>query len=349
MSKPTSNRRTLVSRVALVTLAVLLSLLLMEVALRLVTPLQRFANPLYAFHDPDPIVGWRGKPDVHARFATGDFDCDVRHGTDGMRAHESPPPAKDAPVWLFLGDSFTWGWGVGQGEPFTDVLQTTIGPSVSVKNAGLSGSGTVQQMLILKQQLAQGLKPKKVIVVFCPNDFTDCVEQRTDRPFMIRVSDEMTVTNCPVEGGGLQSGIGRTISSYSRLISTIRFAVNRTKARSRQGRDDYSPPPLSRDEIDAARECLSQMVDACKEAGAELTVVYTSMREDMMPGPDAERRIALRTMCGDLGIPFIDPTETLRAKCNFEPGVFFFANDNHWTKDGHRVVAELIAQSLSKP
>jgi len=36
----------------------------------------------------------------------------------------------------------------------------------------------------------------------------------------------------------------------------------------------------------AARECLSQMVDACKEAGAELTVGYTSMREDMMSGPD---------------------------------------------------------------
>jgi len=99
----------------------------------------------------------------------------------------------------------------------------------------------------------------------------------------------------------------------------------------------------------AARECLSQMVDACKEAGAELTVGYTSMREDMMSGPDTERRIALRTMCGDLGIPFIGPTETLRAKCKFELGVFFFANDNHGTKDDHRVIAELIAQSLSKP
>jgi len=29
---------------------------------------------------------------------------------------------------LFLGDSFTWGWGVSQGEVFTDLLQRRFAP-----------------------------------------------------------------------------------------------------------------------------------------------------------------------------------------------------------------------------
>jgi len=350
MSSPTRTRGNVLARIALITFTVVACLLVMELALRVVSPLQRFANPLHAFHDPDPDVGWRGRPGVHARFATAEFDCEVRHDARGLRAHESPVPHDGAPVWLFLGDSFTWGWGVDQGEPFTDLLQASVGPSIQVENRGLSGSGTVQQMLILRKRLAQEPKPEKVIVVFCPNDFSDCVEPRTDRPFMVRDGDRMVVTNCPVEGGGLQSGIGRAISSQSRLISTIRFAVNRIKSRVRQDRDGSGPSPsLTSDEIDSARECLSQMLAACKASGAALTVMYTSMRGDMLPGPDSERRVALRTLCNELAIPFVDPTDAMRAQSDTGPDALFFAQDNHWNPDGHRIVAEVIAQSLSAP
>jgi hypothetical protein len=349
MGSPTGTKGKLLGRTALVACTMLVCILVMELALRIVSPLQRFANPLHAFHDPDPNVGWRGRPDVHARFATADFDCEVRHDARGLRAHESPAPSVDSPVWLFLGDSFTWGWGVGQGEPFTDLLQATLGPAVLIENRGLSGSGTVQQMLMLRQRLAQGPKPEKVIVVFCPNDFTDCVQPRTDRPFMVRKGDQMALTNCPVEGGGLQSGIGRAISSQSRLASTIRFAVNRTKSRVRHGSKGSAPRPLTADEVDSVHQCLSDMLASCQESEAELTVVYTSMPEDMLRGEDSERRVALRKICHDLGIPLVDPTDPMRTRSDSGPDALFFAQDHHWSRDGHKVVAEVIAQSLLSP
>src|SRR5262245_61550618 len=44
---------------------------------------------------------------------------------------------KNKPRVLFLGDSFTWGWGVSNGERYTDNLQSRL-PNIQVLNAGIT-------------------------------------------------------------------------------------------------------------------------------------------------------------------------------------------------------------------
>ena len=107
-------------RAALVLIGMVAALLLVEVTLRLVDAVPEVANPLYSFHDSDPVLGWRGRPDVRLRFRRPQFDVEIAHDAAGWRLPDPPPPAEPEQRVLVLGDSFTWGWGVPQGAVYTD-------------------------------------------------------------------------------------------------------------------------------------------------------------------------------------------------------------------------------------
>ena len=70
---------------------------------------------------------------------------------------------------LVLGDSFTWGAGVGDDETFSHILETLLQGKAEVINTGVNGYGTDQEFLFLK---SEGFKyePDLVMVTFVPND-----------------------------------------------------------------------------------------------------------------------------------------------------------------------------------
>ncbi|HET7585747.1 MAG TPA: SGNH/GDSL hydrolase family protein [Gemmatimonadaceae bacterium] len=75
---------------------------------------------------------------------------------------------------VVLGDSFTFGIGVNDGEVYTDALAAALGPRYTVINGGVGGWGLDSE---IKWYFAEGrqYKPRFVIVQFCANDPTDFV------------------------------------------------------------------------------------------------------------------------------------------------------------------------------
>src|SRR5574341_1842125 len=110
-------------RLLLALLSLLLTLLMLELGLRLFDGPEDAAHALYSFHRSDPVLGWIGQPNLRKRFVSREFDVIVEHDASGFRRPEPEAPAAPARRILVLGDSFTWGSGVGQGELFTDQLQ----------------------------------------------------------------------------------------------------------------------------------------------------------------------------------------------------------------------------------
>lgn len=53
------------------------------------------------------------------------------------------------PAIITLGDSFTMGWGVGQGDTFASILEEKTG--LSVLNAGISSYGTARELKLLER------------------------------------------------------------------------------------------------------------------------------------------------------------------------------------------------------
>ena len=144
-------------RFAAVIFGTVVALLISESALRLAGYDRAYINPQASFHQPDARFGYIGKPDFSGRFHSPEFDVVIAHNKAGFRRHEAPLPAQEDHRSLFvLGDSFTWGWGVGQGKVYTDLIAQKFGDRLAGRNFGLSGTGTVQHAAIFDAYIQIG-------------------------------------------------------------------------------------------------------------------------------------------------------------------------------------------------
>jgi hypothetical protein len=173
---PTETSRASIARraasvLAGILVAVSIAWLVAEILLRLFLPqltgpLQgEFSRDLGILPKPGAVT-WRSVPPFYTYSA--------RHDSAGRRvvAHQ---PASAASTALFLGDSFTYGSGVGDDGTFSSVTQGLLverNANVRVLNAGNSGIGTDFELRYF--QLRGKLeKPAVVDVFFFGNDFTD--------------------------------------------------------------------------------------------------------------------------------------------------------------------------------
>ena len=106
------------SRVLFVSL--LFGMAALEIQLRLFGVRGSTINVFKDFHRGDGRLGWTGRPGVALRFRERAFDVLVEQGPDGFRRQDPAPPVEAPHRVLVLGDSLAWGWGVEQGQLFTD-------------------------------------------------------------------------------------------------------------------------------------------------------------------------------------------------------------------------------------
>ena len=148
-----------------------------EIGMRLVGYSPAYVNAMGSFHQPDLVTGHRGKRNFQGRFKTPQFDVLVAHNDEGFRRQEYQNPLSASSRRMFVfGDSFVWGWGVDQGEPFTDCLSRRL-PEWHIKNLGINGTGTVAQYELFASECRDQLQTQDVVLLtFFGNDFADNVE-----------------------------------------------------------------------------------------------------------------------------------------------------------------------------
>jgi len=170
-------------KLVLLSSTLFICMVLTEVGLRVVSPIRSFVNLMTSFHRTDPLLGWLGVSDLDARFHQIDFDVRVRHGKGGFRLREgNVAPLPRSPVIAFLGDSFTWGWGVTGGRQFTDLVQERLGDGFDIRNLGVNNYSTVQEWLLLRREMSNGLDPRFVVVMLFNNDYQENLDPDVRRP-----------------------------------------------------------------------------------------------------------------------------------------------------------------------
>ncbi len=147
---------------------------LLEVSLRLLgykpyqhTDFKVTSNPPHAY---------TGHSSLGIQLNEGVFDIMVNeqltfhatHLPGGQRKVSNETSSSYSKVWM-LGCSYTYGYGVGDEENFTALLQQQY-PHINFKNAGVIGHGTVQALLLLKEMLAQD-RPTLVLLNFSAYHF----------------------------------------------------------------------------------------------------------------------------------------------------------------------------------
>lgn len=341
----------------------MLALAIVEVGLRLTgsAPLHRHA--LASFHDGHPRIGWIGSPGFEARFLRAEFDVRIASGPDGFRRPDPNVDGGDRPVAAFLGDSFTWGWGVDQGEVFTDVLRGLLDDRWSVKNYGVNAFGTTQELVLLRE-IVLPTRPRRVTVLFFANDPEECIDSRGGRrPWARLAGDRIAIENLPPERE--TASLVRRLSRRSLALSSVRYGANALGDLARRVEASAAPIAVGekwREVPEGWSVCsalLREMADTCAAADppVEFRLVYVPTAHDVVhhggEGPSALHAAVVEACAAD-GIELLDLTADFARAWRDHPdrgdlaSPYYFRIDGHWTPEGHALAARRIAESFGE-
>lgn len=265
----------------------------------------------------------------------------VQTNSFGMRGAETtlekPPGTFRIAV---LGDSWAFGWGVGQGEDFPSVLEELLqehheagGIRFQVLNFSVFAYNTLQELAILRSR-ALAFDPDLVIIAFNINDVEGHLPRRArqrDLASTIRHLEQETV-------------------SRSHLIRLIDDRLRRLALRMNLERPDkvehyeglYRPDSPGWIRVQGA---LAEMRDLCRSAGAEIYLVncpWISVLTPENPYLDIHRQVI--ETAETLGIPAFDLFGIFEGRDAAELRISPL--DGHPRAEGHRMAAAAILADL---
>jgi hypothetical protein len=255
----------------------------------------------------DPELGWVPVPNAAAQQTSGNRTISVRHNSLGLRERELSDIAPDR--FLFLGDSFTYGYDAEANERFSDLLQKAL-PRYGIVNAGVSGYGTDQQFLLMKRFWNE-ISPKYVVLTFCvDNDRDDNTSsyryRKYHKPYFVRTPDgEWQVRGYPLPGPSRDDIRG---SAWLEHFALVRFAVDAYRAL--RNREIIVPDPTE--------DVIGMMRRTAEAHGARLVVGLQRHEPRLETYLQAEK------------IPYT----------TFEDAPGYPVAGWHWTPEGNAIVAK---------
>jgi len=148
--------------IGLLTASVVLCIGMMEFALRITGIIQIGPHPPLIYQTSNnPAISYELIPDLD-RTA---YRSRVRTNALGMRSEEIDP---SRPLFVTLGDSITFGYGVENEETIAARLEQKL-PEFQFLNAGVPGYHLGQETALYREKIAT-LQPAGIILVFHPND-----------------------------------------------------------------------------------------------------------------------------------------------------------------------------------
>lgn len=173
-------------------------------------PVKTVDKPRLLFR-PDPVLGWALSPDhaVRVRFREGVVQ---RIGPDGWR-RVPPPPGAGAgprPQLAVYGCSFTYGTGLRDEETFTARLQQAL-PNLLIRNRGIGGQGTVQNLLQFRRDIAAGAVDAAIFAIISDHQTRNIPHPQRMRQYLHPEWYRLGVEHVPVLR---RDGAGRCRIAY---------------------------------------------------------------------------------------------------------------------------------------
>ncbi|HEY7213867.1 MAG TPA: hypothetical protein VIC28_04515 [Thermoanaerobaculia bacterium] len=332
-------------RLLLAAVSLLVSLLLAEGVLRLtgVAAAGRGApwfaggnHPRFLFA-PDRASGYTLRPGFHGReVAPGrEFEVPVTIDARGLRDHRHT--AAPQPAVLALGDSMTFGEGVGEEEAWSAILERALG--VRVYDGGVPGYSS-PQMLARLRRLLPALRPRLVLVALSPH----WDQQRCAEPFLYLGGFIVAGGYAPrlhlIDGNlylaDVRWPVVGPVTAYAKRWSHLaRLLLPAVRAGAAAVVGERSRGETSGDVGPSAAALLAMRRDAAA-AGARFLVIFLDSRGRVY----AEDRDALAAALLRQGI---EPVALDRLLAGEDWQALRYPRDQHWNARGHRAVGEALA------
>lgn len=318
----------------------------------------------------DPLTIWRYRPDVRLTYRAPEFEMQVRTNEAGLRQGPIAPEAADVTTVLFIGDSFTFGWGVAEEQRYSEVLARLVaeqrpGIRLRIVNAGHWMYASDQQLVLMKEMIeryrpsivVQGLYWMHIRTLFnhrlvrAPDGTLQAVEDSK-----IKVSDRGVLK--------LQSDWLERPPLNSQLVATVaRALLNRdVLERASEWVDYFRPGKIPDDALWALTDDIAgETIRTLRGSGiAYIPFLVPSIVEVTgsnwtavgwkrpTPPTDVDIDLPARRMAAIFskhGSQLVEMAAPLRERAGAS---LYFPQDGHWTMQGHAAVAEILTPHLDR-
>lgn len=277
----------------------------------------------------DPELGWRMLPGITRAGAMWGGTRPTTLNSAGWRDGEFGPRVAGKRRLVVVGDSFTFGVGVDDGERYTEVLEQTSA-DLEVANLGMNAVGTDQELLILERH-GLALAPDFVLCqVLEDNDFTDVactVNGYWPKPWFRLRGDELELVP-PAQPWDVRL---RESSYLGEALYRLLQPTRTYKA--------FAPEWEGVDTSRLIARLLVRMRASSEAAGARFAVLL------VLSGKRPREMAAMRAVLADAGIVQIEAHSWFESAAE---RARYLLPDSHWTAEGHRRVAETLRAEFER-
>ncbi len=267
-----------------------------------------------------PELGYTLKPGKFT-FSEIEFSNEYQINSLGVRDAES---SLVAPEIVLLGDSFALGWGVDQNQTFIKLLENKT--NFKTLNTCVPSFGTVREMIMLRK--VDRSRMKCLMIQYCADDYDEnrLYYKNGNRPQIMRAETFENITK-----------------KYSRPKAYYPGKYIEMKIRKKFGEWILKPTKSDDDhslsDVDLFLHVLKQNVDMLADiplivfelSGINQTHTFTEKLLEKTADPDQPPFI--RNMI------ILDMIRHLKDR-------HYYVLDGHLTPEGHRIVADVLYQTL---
>lgn len=277
-------------------------------------------------------------PGAVYRQVSNEYDALTTITDKGHRA----PAVEGNPDVVFIGDSFTYGYGLSDEQTFVSLYCSR--QKLACANLAQPGSGTLKEVERLEQYLTTwNWRPREVrLFVFAMsgsfsagNDFVDNYQREIH--MRSQAAGNAAATGAPAanQGGAAERIIGLQsfLLRHSNLMRLLKFHAGpllKSLLVAEPG------PERMTIALDATRSALRRLDELSRSAGFEYTIYLIVPVQDILRGTAAETLAALDSVSPK---PVV-ATAQLYAD---SPADFYFAFDGHLNPEGNRRMADFLA------
>jgi len=284
------------------------------------------------FYQADPALTWRLQASYQGVYRGYEGDAPASTNAQGFRG----------PGWsaerlgakrrvLCLGDSVAEGRGVADPDTFPRQLEGLLGPGAAVFNGGVPGYGTVQELALAPELIAE-LRPQVVVLTWLPNDV---LEGRGGGK--VEVIDGHLVSNRKRYEKRKKRWEGEGIHGSA----LYRFV--RAKVRARSHSFEGWEASLSEADLVETRREIQALARLVEEAGSRFLLVLLPRREELESSSDCSHYERMRTWARASGLPCLDLFQVWRADPPNNEAHFLPRDGVHLKAAGYQRLAVAVA------
>jgi lysophospholipase L1-like esterase len=327
------------ARLAALVISSLVALALAELGARLFVSVREI-GPTFSVYDP--ILGARHKQNLTATRRTPEFTMQISTNSRGQRGPETVAEDQEAAARIvFVGDSFTQGYGVDDGEEFPRLVAARLeaeGIRAEVLNEGVGDTGTGRALRLVSGYASEPGCPTILVYQFSVNDVGD---DYRDGFFTLDESGGLVEAPLPVPRSRLRR-LQPLVDAIPGLSNSHLFAAMMQVARARRQLERVDLTP-SRETYPASEKLtlrlIAEIIATARGRGWQVVVLTANA------SPAVSARI--ETLARSMSVEFV----WVPAKA--ERPDLYYRVDGHWNPAGHVEAAtrlqEPIERMLSRP